>query len=313
SIDLDNIIHYQPPAIPKPPCKPLHSTASSHASSHPPSNQPVLTHPLPPRPLCPSYESPRTCYPCPQNPSPIVSSLPFHRDAYLNDFDNELADLEMTGHALGGEKRLKQTASTTPKEVNSINSTVVSDLLTYGLLRLLSSPAGALHFQLQPRHMLTFKEASCNDDRSCDDLRLLSEDATMPRDTAASSYNVETHRSFATGTPTSPVAVDGHISLNELCSFQDPSPFKRNEPQLSILGYETEVNSMVAGEPRHGRPSNHNYNISRDLAPSPNPTTTVPAGDEPNPANFRPLRSSPESSAERYKPSSPPAMEAHFP
>lgn len=95
SIDLDNIIHYHPPPIPKPPCKPPLLTTFSHGPSHPPSNQLVLIHPLPLRPPCLSHESTQTCYPCRQSPSPVASSLPHDSDAYLNEFDTELANLEM--------------------------------------------------------------------------------------------------------------------------------------------------------------------------------------------------------------------------
>ena len=70
------------------------------------------------------------------------------------------------------------------------------------------------------------------------------------------------------------------IRFSKVASYHttpDPLPFERNEPQLSILGYETEVNSMVAGEPRYSRTS---YHVSRDLVSSPNPTIAVLAGDE---------------------------------
>lgn len=92
----------------------------------------------------------------------------------------------------------------------------------------------------------------------------------------------------------------------------DPSPFERNEPQLSILGYETEVNGMVAGEPHHNRTSYHDFNVSSDLVPSPNPTTAVLAGHAQDPENSRPFRWCPESIAECSKSSSPLVTEAHF-
>lgn len=94
SIDLDNIIHYCPPPIPKPPCKPPYLTIS-HDSSHPPSNKPILIHPLPPRPPCLSHERPETCHPRRQSPSPATSSLPLDRNVHLNEFDKELDKLEM--------------------------------------------------------------------------------------------------------------------------------------------------------------------------------------------------------------------------
>ena len=73
------------------------------------------------------------------------------------------------------------------------------------------------------------------------------------------------------------------IRFSKVASYHmtlDPSPFKRNEPQLSILSYKTEVNSMVAGEPHYDRTSYYDFNVSRDLVPSPNPTIAVLAGDE---------------------------------
>ncbi|KAJ5723913.1 hypothetical protein N7488_001948 [Penicillium malachiteum] len=95
SIDLDNIIHYHHPPFPKPPCKPRLLTTFSHGPPHPPSNQLVLIHRLPPRPPCLSHESTQICHPCRQSLSPAASSLPHDRDAYLNEFDTELANLEM--------------------------------------------------------------------------------------------------------------------------------------------------------------------------------------------------------------------------
>lgn len=96
SIDMDNIIHYHPLPIPKPPCKPPR-LPTSYGSSHPPTNPPILTHPLPPRP-------PRLSLPHRQSPPPVVSCLPSDHDAhtqtqlaYLNEFDKELADFDLAG------------------------------------------------------------------------------------------------------------------------------------------------------------------------------------------------------------------------
>ena len=94
SIDLDNIIHYHPPPIPKPPCKPPNLTAYPLDPSYRPSNQPAPIHPLPPRPPCLSHELPRTCHPCPQSPSTAASSSSLDPDVHLNEFDQELANLE---------------------------------------------------------------------------------------------------------------------------------------------------------------------------------------------------------------------------
>lgn len=89
----------------------------------------------------------------------------------------------------------------------------------------------------------------------------------------------------------------------------DPSLTKRNETQLSIFGCETETNSVAAGEPCHALTSQHDYNVSRDQVPSPNPSTPVPAGDKPEPANQRLFRWGPETGAECRKSSPLPVME----
>lgn len=99
SIDLDNIIHYHPPPIPNPPCKPPHLPSSSRGSSHAPLHPPILIHPLPPRP--PRLSSP---HPRRQSPSPVTSCLPGDHDAHTgtklahpNEIDKELADFDMAG------------------------------------------------------------------------------------------------------------------------------------------------------------------------------------------------------------------------
>ncbi|CAG7936660.1 unnamed protein product [Penicillium nalgiovense] len=272
SIDLDNIIHYHPAPIPKPACKPPHLT-TSRGSSHPPSNQPVLIHPLPPRPPCLSHESPQTCHPRRQSPSPAVSSVPRDRDAHLNEFDKELANLEMAefgsqetpGLCFGGSEE------TQAEDINDIQRK-----------------------ELHDRH-----GASHSDDRFADDSRILSEDPATPQDTAASSDSPETDPSSAASAPTCTVEADGSVSPNEPCPVQDPTPTERNETQLSAFGCETEVNIVVAG------------NVSSDQAPSPNPSTSVPAGDEPEPANQRLFRRGPETGAESRKSSPLPVTEAY--
>ncbi|KAJ6045597.1 uncharacterized protein N7446_012461 [Penicillium canescens] len=262
-IDLDNIIHYHPPPIPKAPCKPLHLT-TSRDSSHFPSNLPIQIHPLPPRPPSLSHESPRTPHPHRPHPPPVVSCLPRDRDAHPNKFDKELANLEIaefegqetSGSCFGGSEESQS------QDINDIQGKELHDQ----------------HF------------ANHNHDHYREDLRLLSEDPATQQDTAASS---------AASAPTYPVGAGGSVSPNELCPVQDLSPTERNETQLSIFGYETEVNSVTAG------------NVSRDQTPSPNPSTSVPAGDEPEPANQRLFRGTPETGAESRKSSPLPVTEAH--
>lgn len=128
SIDLDNIIHYHPSPIPKPPYNPPHLTTFSHVPSHLPSNQPVLIHPLPPRPQCLSHEPSQTSRACRQSPSPAASFLIPDRDAHPNEFDMELANLEMAefesqetpGPCLGGseESQSKNINDTQSKELH---------------------------------------------------------------------------------------------------------------------------------------------------------------------------------------------------
>ncbi|KAJ5257468.1 hypothetical protein N7524_009024 [Penicillium chrysogenum] len=274
SIDLDNIIHYHPAPMSKPPCKPPHLTTSSRGSSHPPSNQPVLMHPLPPRPPCLSHESPQTCHPRRQSPSPAVSSVRRDRDAHLNDFDKELANLEMAefGSQETPELCFGGTEETQAEDINDIQRKELHD-----------QHGGASH----------------SDDRFTNDSRILSEGPTTPQDTAASSDSPGTDLSSAASAPTCPMEADGSVSPNEPCPLQDPTPTERNETQLSAFGCETDVNIVAAG------------NVSTDQAPSPNPSTPVPAEDEPEPANQRLFRWSPETGAE-YRISSPlPVTEAH--
>ncbi|KAF3008249.1 hypothetical protein E8E15_001784 [Penicillium rubens] len=253
SIDLDNIIHYHPAPMSKPPCKPPHLTTSSRGSSHPPSNQPVLMHPLPPRPPCLSHESPQTCHPRRQSPSPAVSSVRRDRDAHLNDFDKELANLEMAefGSQETPELCFGGTEETQAEDINDIQRKELHD-----------QHGGASH----------------SDDRFTNDSRILSEGPTTPQDTAASSDSPGTDLSSAASAPTCPIEADGSVSPNEPCPLQDPTPTERNETQLSAFGCETDVNIVAAG------------NVSTDQAPSPNPSTPVPAEDEPEPANQRLFR-----------------------
>ncbi|KAJ5775793.1 uncharacterized protein N7511_000804 [Penicillium nucicola] len=266
SIDLDNIIHYHPPPIPKPPCKQPHLTTSL---SHPPSNQPVLIHPLPSRPPCLSHESPQTFHPRRQSPFPAVLSVTCDRDAHLNEFDKELGNLEIA--EFGSQETLAlcfgSREGTQAEDINGIHRKEPHD-----------EHSGASH----------------SDDRFADDLRVLSDGPATPQDTAASSDSAETDLSSASA-PTYPVEADGSVSPNEPCPVQDFSPTERNESQLSVSGCETEVNSVAAG------------NVLSDQAPSPNPSTPVPAGDEPEPAN----QWSPETGAESRKSSPLPAPEVH--
>ncbi|KAJ5775543.1 uncharacterized protein N7511_000554 [Penicillium nucicola] len=263
SIDLDNIIHYHPPPIPKPPCKQPHLTTSF---SHPPSNQPVLIHPLPSRPPCFSHESSQTCRPRRQSPSPAV---PCDRDAHVNVFDTELVNLEMAefGSQDTPASCFGSSEETQAEDINGIQRKEPHD-----------------------QH-----SASHSDDRFADDIRVLSDGPATPQDTAALSDSAETDLSSAASAPTCPVEADGSVSPNEPCPVQDPSPTERNETQLSVFGCETEVNSVAVGY------------VSSDQAPSPNPSTPVPAGDEPEPAN----QWSPESGAESRKSSPLPAPEVH--
>ncbi|KAJ6136937.1 hypothetical protein N7497_012189 [Penicillium chrysogenum] len=274
SIDLDNIIHYHHAPIPKPPCKPPHLTTSSRGSSHPPFNQPVLIHPLPPRPPCLSRESPQTCHPRRQSPSPAVSCVPRDRDAHLNEFDKELANLEMAefgsqetpGLCFGGSEE------TQAEDINDIQRKELHD--RHGepptatiVLRTIqgSSQRTLLRRKIPPPHQ------------------------TLPRQTF--------HQQ-----PVHPLVLwklMAPVSPNEPCPVQDPTPTERNETQLSAFGCETEVNIVVAG------------NVSSDQAPSPNPSTPVPAGDEPEPANQRLFRRSPETGAESRKSSPLPVTEAY--
>ncbi|KAJ5277752.1 hypothetical protein EN45_042750 [Penicillium chrysogenum] len=141
--------------------------------------------------------------------------------------------------------------------------------------------------------------ASHSDDRFTNDSTILSEGPTTPQDTAASSGSPGTDLSSATSAPTCPMEADGSVSPNEPCPLQDPTPTERNETQLCAFGCETDVNIVAAG------------NVSTDQAPSPNPSTPFPAEDEPEPANQRLFRWSPETGAE-YRISSPlPVTEAH--
>ncbi|KAF3398260.1 hypothetical protein F1880_005619 [Penicillium rolfsii] len=281
SIDLDNIIHYHPPPIPKPPCKP-HLTAYPRGSSYPPSNQPVLIHPLPPRPPCLSHESLQACHPRPQSPSPATPSLHIDCAVHLNEFDQELANLEMA--EFGSQETLGSCFGGSEETQANINDPQKKEL-----------------------HDLQ-SEASHHDDRSLVDLRLrlLSEDPTTPQDTVTSSIAVETDRSSAAGAPTSPVGAAGSVSPNKPCPIQDPSPTELNETQLSIFGCGTEVNSVAAGESCYGLTSQHDCDVSRAQTPSPKPSTPVPAVDEPETANQRL-----ETGTECGKSSPRPVTEAH--
>ncbi|KAJ6038141.1 hypothetical protein N7499_003481 [Penicillium canescens] len=272
-IDLDNIIHYHPPPIPKAPCKPLHLT-TSHGSSHFPSNLPILIHPLPPRPPSLYHDSPRTPHRHRQSPSPVASCLPRDRDAHPNEFDKELANLEIaefegqetSGSCFGGSEESQS------KDIDDVQGKELHD----------------------QRYV-----ADRDHDHYREDLRLLSEDPATQQDTAASSNAAETGLLSAASAPTCPVEADGSVSPNEQCPVQDLSPTERNETQLSISGCEPKVNGVTAG------------NVSRDQTPSPNPSTSVPAGDEPEPANQRLFRGTPETGAESRKSSPLRVTEAH--
>ncbi|KAJ6047038.1 hypothetical protein N7499_002993 [Penicillium canescens] len=272
-IDLDNIIHYHPPPIPKAPCKPLHLT-TSHGSSHFPSNLPILIHPLPPRPPSLYRDSPRTPHRHRQSPSPVASCLPRDRDAHPNKFGKELENLEIaefegqetSGSCFGGSEESQS------KDINDIQRK-----------------------ELHEQHYV----ADRDHDHYREDLRLLSEDPATQQDTAASSNAAETGLLSAASAPTCPVRADGSVSPNEPCPVQDLSPTERNETQLSSFGCETEVKRVTAG------------NVSRDQTPSPNPSTSVPAGDEPEPVNQRLFRGTPETGADSRKSSPLPVTEAH--
>ncbi|KAJ5123990.1 uncharacterized protein N7515_007815 [Penicillium bovifimosum] len=272
-IDLDNIIHYHPSPLPNAPCKPLHLT-TCRVSSHFPSNLPILIHPLPPRPPSLSHESPRTPHPHRQSPPPVVSCLPRDRDARPNKFDKEMANLEIA------EFEGQETSGSCFRGSEESQSQDINDIQRK---------------ELHDQHYV----ADHDHDHYREDLRLLSEDPATQQDTAASSNAAETGLSSAASAPTCPVGADGSVSPNEPCPVQDLSPTERNETQLSIFGCETEVNSVTAG------------NVSRDQTPSPNPSTSVPAGDEPEPANQRLLRGTSETGAESRKSSPLPVTEAH--
>ncbi|EPS29035.1 hypothetical protein PDE_03981 [Penicillium oxalicum 114-2] len=282
SIDLDNIIHYHPPPIPKPPRKLPHLNTSSHGSSHPPLNHPILIHPLPPRPPCFSHESPQTCHPRRQSPPPAVSYFPPDRDADLNEFDRELANLEMAelgsqetpGLCFGGseETQAENTNDTQRKELHDQH--------------------GASH----------------NNDCYKEDLRLLSEDSATPQDNATSSNTTETDLSSAASAPTSPVEADGSVSPKEPCPIHNPSSTEGRDTQLSLFGCEAEVDSMAVGESSHRLTSQHDGNVSSDQPRLPSPRTP---GDESEPGNQRLSRWSSDTSTEAGKSSLPAIMEAN--
>ncbi|KAJ5475671.1 hypothetical protein N7539_007958 [Penicillium diatomitis] len=233
SIDLDNIIHYHPSPIPKPPYNPPHLATFSHVPSHLPSNQPVLIHPLPPRPQCLSHEPSQTSRACRQSPSPAASFLIPDRDAHPNEFDMELANLEMAefesqetpGPCLGGSEE---------SQSKNINDTQSKEL----------------HDQHRGSH---------SDDRFTDDLRVLSEDPATPQDTAASSDSAETDLSSAANAPACPVGADGSVSPNE------------PETQLSTFGCETVVNSLAAGNASSDQAPSPNPSIPVPARDEPEP------------------------------------------
>jgi hypothetical protein len=86
-------------------------------------------HPLPPRPPCLSHESPQTCHPRRQSPSPAVSSVRRDRDAHLNDFDKELANLEMAefGSQETPELCFGGTEETQAEDINDIQRKELHD------------------------------------------------------------------------------------------------------------------------------------------------------------------------------------------
>lgn len=135
SIDLDNIIHYHPPVIPKLPCKPpyLHT---SRDSFHPSSNLPILVHPLPPRPPRPSYDSQQTHFPR-HSPSPVASCLSgdHYTDmrtklVHLNDFDKELAEFDSAGIQSHGPPGLGvgDSEESQTEDINSAQKKEADDL-----------------------------------------------------------------------------------------------------------------------------------------------------------------------------------------
>lgn len=91
----------------------------------------------------------------------------------------------------------------------------------------------------------------------------------------------------------------------------DLSSAECRDTQLSLVGCETEVNSVTAGESRHALTSQRDCNVSRDHPPPHNPSTPVPAEDETEPANQRLFRCSSEAGAEPRKSSLPPVLGAH--
>ncbi|KAJ5111871.1 hypothetical protein NUU61_001501 [Penicillium alfredii] len=280
SIDLDNIIHYHPPPIPRPPCKPPHLPTSSRGSSHPPSNPPILIHPLPPRPPRHSHESPQTPHPRRQTTSSVVSCLPSDHDAHartklahLNDFDKELADFDLAGieSQETSELRIGGGEESQVEAMNSVQRTELDD------------PYDDSH----------------SNERHRDDLRLLSQDLTAPQDTATSLGAAETDLSSTS------------ISPNEQSPIQNPSSVEHRENQLSLVDCETVANSVAADEPCHTFTSQRDCDIPRDQSPYHNPSTPVPARDETEPANQRLFGYSSEAGTEPGKSRPTPVTEAH--
>ncbi|KAJ5111688.1 hypothetical protein NUU61_001318 [Penicillium alfredii] len=287
SIDLSNIIHYQPPPISKPPFKPPLLRTPSRDSSHPSFNQPFLIHPLPLRPPSPSHKSLQTPHTRRQSPSLVVSCLPDEGDTHLNEFDKELANFNLAEIESLGPPGLCSGGSQ-GRQADNVDNVQREELHdVHGISRL---SIGCHSFEAKAKRycqLLVLKVGSHPNDHQRDNLRG-SQDVATPQDTVASS-SVGSGLSSAPSPPASPC----------------------RETQLSLAGCEPEVNCVTASGSRHALTSQRNCNVSRDHRPLHSPSSSVPARDETEPASQQLLRCSSEGGAEPRKSSLIPVIKAN--